>query len=312
MALPPMTLLLVVTCIFALIFFCISFDTLEFQEMGLQYSWVSESLQTEPFDSGRWYLGIGNHFIKFPKMVKSVYLLEDLQAINGGQSWSSRKTNTDFVGPSLSSRTADGLTVRLEVSFQYRLIFDKIYDLYTTLGMNYEHTLVRMAIEQLATSTTKHSAGFFFTNRTAVADEMQKELNDQFEQHAFASVPFFQLRTVHLPNEFEEAIKTTQVRQQEIQIARLEQKKDTVTFQTTVLQAEQKVQVIWNQADAEVQAIVLENDAYCRQFNLTQEIRATALAQIKEASGWNAEQLLAYLRIRAMREHPSEKTTIRL
>jgi len=307
---------LVVGLVAAAVMFLLSFDSLEYQEMGLKYSFVYEHVDTEPVGSGRYFLGIGNRFLKFPKMVKSIYLIGGqtnyyTRRRRGSQSDQPSLTS-QFEGPALQSRTLDGLNVRLEISFQYRLKFEHLYNLYSTLGLNYEDTLVRMAIEQLTTSTTKHPAHFFFTNRTTVGREMHRELREHFDKHAFSDVPFFQLRTVHLPKDFEDAIKTTQVKQQEIQIATLEQSRNTVAFETRVLQAEQQVYVLQHQAEAEVQSIQVKNDAYCRQFKLTQGLQATALKELTGASSWNSEQLLSYLRIRAVREHPSDKTTIRI
>jgi hypothetical protein len=280
------------------VLFCFSFGTVEYQEIGLNYSWISQTVEASPYSNGRYYLGIGNHFIKFPRMVVSIFFLNDL--------------SQDAHGPALRSRTKDGLNVELEISFQYRLKPMDVHDMYQTLGEGYESTFVRMAIEQLTSAATKHDAHFFFTNRTTISNEMHKTLEDHFNRSAFAEVPFFQLRTVHLPSEFEDAIKETQVKQQEIQIAQLEQKTKTVTFQTKVLQAEQAVKVLNNQAEAEAASIAAHNDAYNKQYAYTQDLQTTSLQKLKAASGWNSVELLEYLRVRAVREHPSELTTIRL
>jgi len=281
-----------------IILFLLSFDTLEYQEMGLNYSWISETVEDKPYTSGRYYLGLGNHFIKFPKMVKQVCFIDEIME--------------DTKGPALQSRTRDGLNVRLEVSFQYRIKFEKLYELFTTLGQNYQQTFLRMAIEQLTTAATMHDAHFFFSNRTIISTEMHKMLNSHFQEHAFSEIPFFQLRTVHLPTEFEGAIRDTQVKQQDIQTAIQEQKTNRVSFRTKVLQAEQEVKVLKNQADGEAAAILAQNDAYCKQYRFTQTLQQTALKQLMTSAGWTSKQLLEYLRIRAVRDHPSEKTTIRM
>eukprot|EP00929_Paragymnodinium_shiwhaense_P029127 TRINITY_DN16765_c0_g1_i1.p1 TRINITY_DN16765_c0_g1~~TRINITY_DN16765_c0_g1_i1.p1 ORF type:complete len:299 (+),score=74.83 TRINITY_DN16765_c0_g1_i1:105-1001(+) len=290
---------IIVTAITLVVIFFLSFDTLEYQEIGLNYSWISETVEDKPFTSGRYYLGLGNHFIKFPKMVVTISFVDD----DGGQATQ---------GPALQSRTKDGLNVRLEVSFQYRLKLNDLYKLYSTLGPKYEQTFVRMAIEQLTTAATLHPAHFFFTNRTSISQEMKSMLDDHFQKHAFAEVPFFQLRTVHLPQEFEDAIKDTQVKQQEIQIAMLEQKTNKVSYETTVLQAEQAVKVMRNQAEAEAKAIMAQNEAYCTQYKVTQDLQSEALRKLMQSAGWDSKQLLEYLRIRAVRDHPAERTTIRL
>lgn len=287
----------VVAAISLAVLFFFSFDTLEYQEYGLNLSRISETVERKPYTSGRYYLGIANHFIRFPRMVNSV-LFSDEDA--GAKQ-----------GPALQSRTRDGLNVRLEVSFQYRLKFEKVYDLYSTLGKDYEPTFLRMAIEQLATAATDHSAHFFFTNRTAISAVMHQRLNDHFQERAFSEVPFFQLRTVHLPHDFEEAIRETQVKQQDIQIATLEQKTKTVTFKTRVLQAEQDVKVLVNQAEAEAASIKATNKAYCKQYKVTQDLQTSALSQLAKTSDWNAAQLLHYMRIRALRNHPSDKSMVR-
>lgn len=290
--------IVVVVAITSILIFFMSFDTLEYQEMGLNFSWISETVQPKTYSSGRYYLGIGNHFIKFPAMVKSVFFLDDMSPTTQG--------------PALQSRTHDGLNVRLEVSFQYRLQFNDCYKLYTTLGLDYEKTLVRMAIEQLTTAATLYNAHNFFNNRTTIGQEMHKHLESHFKMHAYSEVPFFQLRTVHLPDDFESAIQETQVKQQEIQIAVAEQSQNKVRYETKVLQAEQAVQVMRNQGEAEAQAILTANDAFCRQYNVTQNLQSEALKKLMEAANWKPKQLLEYLRIRAVREHSPDRTTIKM
>lgn len=291
----PLVIVVVVTSVIILF---LSFDTLEYQEMGLNYSWISETVESESYPSGRYYLGVGNHFIKFPSMVKSVFFLDD------------QSPNTQ--GPALQSRTRDGLNVRLEVSFQYRLGFKTLYKLYTTLGEQYEQVLVRMAIEQLTTAATIHNAHNFFNNRSVIGEEMHKRLENHFKLHAYAEVPFFQLRTVHLPDDFEAAIQDTQVKQQEIQIAQAEQSQNKVAYETTVLQAMQAVRVMANQGEAEAASIMAQNDAFCRQYEVTQSLQSQALSKLMSAANWKSTQLLEYMRIRAVREHDASHTTIKL
>lgn len=284
---------------FFLIVFFLSFDTLEYQELGLNYSLISETVEKHTYRAGRYYLGIGNSFIKFPQQVQSVNFERG--------SFQRRYTNT-----ALKSRTRDGLTVTLEVSFQYRLKPEKLYDLFMTLGMEYEDIFVRMAIEQLTAAATLHDAHNFFDNRTFIGQEMHNLLNLHFQEHVFADVPLFQLRTVHLPGDFEAAIQTTQVTQQEIQIAVAEQKQRKVQFETKVLKARQKVNVLNNQASGQAEAILASNAAYTSTYILTQTLQAKAMRTLMEAASWTPAQLLEYLRIRAVSEHPSGRTTIKM
>eukprot|EP00439_Symbiodinium_sp_Y106_P013578 s2913_g1.t4 len=250
-----------------ILLFIFSFDSLEYQQIGLNYSFLSESVEKEPYKPGRYYLGVTNRFIKFPRTVQSISFIDD---------WAE-----GLQGPALQSRTKDGLTVLLEVSFQYKLIFSQLYSLWATLGHDhYETTFTRMAMEQLSTATTHHNAHFFFRNRTYVSREMHRKLDEHFRKHALSEVPFFQLRTVHLPDDFEDAIRETQVQEQHIHIARLEQQKKKVTFATEVLKAEQAVKKINNEAEGEATARLTKNRAYCEQYKFTQEVQADALEHL--------------------------------
>eukprot|EP00913_Durusdinium_trenchii_P018169 g17070.t1 len=179
--------------------FLLSFDSLEYQEFGLNCNYLSESVEKEPYSAGRYYLGIANSFIKFPRTVTLKQRLFEV------------------------CRTKDGLTVHLEVSFQYQLKW-------STLGEDYEKTF------------------------------------GHFRQHAFAEVPFFQLRTVHLPDAFEDAIRETQVQEQHIQIARLEQETKKVTFATEVLKAKQAVQKLQNEVTNQSSVSKDSSCVDCRQM----------------------------------------------
>lgn len=342
------------------------YDCLEYQELGLNYSWLWQQVEDWPYMNGRHYIGVANHFIKFPKMVRSISFVDNVTGTKtacdvfewqftcsdpehlafqgredsgclgackaGGYGCCSLSSNGRCAGgihpvpasfkyraavvcpqgPALQSRTKDGLHVSLEVSFQYRLKPSKLYDLFSTVGTSYEGLLTRIAVEQITIASTKYSANEFFNKRPLIGDEMKEMLDGHFSEHAWSEVPFFQLRTVTLPAEFEDAIQNTQIRQQEIQIASAEQKQNAVKYETSVIQAQQRVRAILLAADAEAVAVLAQNDAYCRQYNLTQQLQREALIRMMGDADWSPEEILQYLRVRAVREHPSDKTTLNI
>jgi len=342
------------------------YDVLEYQEIGLNYSWLWQQVDDWPYSNGRHYIGVANRFIKFPKMVRSISFVDNVTGtktacdafewqftcsdpehlkFRGGEEtgclqacraagYSCCSLNSDGIcsggihpipgtfkyraavicpqGPALQSRTKDGLHVTLEVSFQYRLKPSRLYDLFTTVGTHYEGLLTRVAVEQITIASTQYSANEFFNKRSVIADEMKEMLDGHFRKHAWSDVPFFQLRTVNLPVEFEDAIQNTQIQQQEIQIAFAEQKQNRVRYESTVIQAQQRVRSILLAADAEAASVLASNDAYCRQYNLTQGLQREALVQMMSDADWGSEEILQYLRVRAVREHPSDKTTMNI
>jgi len=288
-----------VCLVFAILLGAFSFDSLEYWEIGLCHSYISEVVQKETYSSGRHYVGLGNHFIKFPRTVVSVLFADD-------------DSSGATQGPGLQSRTRDGLNVRLEVSFQYKLKPDRLFRLYSDLGTDYQEAFIRIAIEQLTTASTMYNARSFFQERSRIAKEMHGLVRTHFETHGFASVPFLQLRTVQLPDMFEDAIRTTQVRQQGINIAKMRQRSSAVSFETDLIKAEQAVKVMKNEATAQATSVIYKNDAYCSQYRFFQETQGEALKNLMQSTGWTPSHLLQYLKIRAVREHPSNQTTIRL
>jgi hypothetical protein len=62
--------------------------------------------------------------------------------------------NAGAVMPSIACRTKDGLALNLEVSFQYRVIPDKLYSIYNTFGLEMETVLLRMAIDTISDVAT--------------------------------------------------------------------------------------------------------------------------------------------------------------
>ena len=54
---------------------------------------------------------------------------------------------------------------------------------------------------------TNYSAYEFFMNRTTIGSAMAINLNDFYENQLHSTIEFFQLRSVDLPDEFENAIQ---------------------------------------------------------------------------------------------------------
>jgi len=59
--------LVVVVAIIVGILIGISFSTLEYNELGLDYNSFTKVIDPVPYQSGRHMLGIGHEFIKFPR-----------------------------------------------------------------------------------------------------------------------------------------------------------------------------------------------------------------------------------------------------
>jgi len=74
-------------------------------------------------------------------------------------------------------------------------------------------------------------------DRGPIKDDFMKSLNKQFRKVVYADVQFLQLRTVDLPNLFEDSIQVSEVKRQDIQKAYAELSKVTVEVDTRIKSA---------------------------------------------------------------------------
>merc|ERR1712187_582532 len=149
----------------------------------------------------------------------------------------------------------------LKISFQYQINPKKLYQMYTQFGPQYHQVFVKMGVDLLTISATKHDARDFFVNRTMIGAMMEQTLKEHFEKNAMVDVPLFQFQAVKLPEKFEAAIKATQVAEQKIKRVHAEQSTKIVEFETLVIQAQRYVQVQQQQATSIAQSIALQNAA---------------------------------------------------
>eukprot|EP00933_Yihiella_yeosuensis_P019152 TRINITY_DN15540_c1_g2_i1.p1 TRINITY_DN15540_c1_g2~~TRINITY_DN15540_c1_g2_i1.p1 ORF type:complete len:327 (+),score=53.70 TRINITY_DN15540_c1_g2_i1:40-981(+) len=273
-----------------------SLASLEYTEIGLNYSWFSSDVDTQGYGAGLYLLGPGHSFIRFPSTVQTIQFSNE-RGSSGGM---------------LRSRTSDGLEVSLEVSFQYQLNVTSAYDLYHKFGTDYERIYVNMAMDLLTRVATIYNASQFFSDRQKIALGMEEELKSHFGTDGYCSIPFFQLRSVDLPKAFDDAIQDTEVKKQDIQTAQAEYGNQEVQMQTQVLQALQQAKAIALKANASAQTILLNMNAYVKQFALAQELQAESLKPLYGKLNKDEKLLLEYMSVRALRDHPAQHTVVNL
>jgi hypothetical protein len=278
----------------AVLFFC-SWGSLEYTEYGLNYSMVTRTVEQKGYKAGRYFLGVGHHFIVFPATVTTIQFADDA------------KSDASM----LKSRTKDGLEVELEASLQYLIDNERLFDLYMKYGRRYHSIFVRMATDILTTAATQYTANEFFTDRSSIGLDMTEMLEQRFQERCFVTVPFFQLRTVILPKKFEESIQDTEVKKQDIQTANAQQQSLLVEYETKVIQAKRTVEVLEQEGQANARSVQLANDAYCEQLNASVALQAEAYHKmLKTTFKGDTLALLRSMHIRAMRDHTSGTTII--
>jgi len=211
-----------VTCITATVLLLLGFSSLEATELGLDYSWISKTVDPHMRENGLYFLGIGHSFFKFPKNVQTKEFSKERNANRGP----------------IQSRTSDGLEVVLEISFQYVLQPENLYNLFMTFGTHYHGIFSNIAIDLLTEEATRYTAYDFFMDRGKIKDDFQAQLNKIFSKVCYSNIQFLQLRSVDLPSLFEQSIQESEVRKQDIQKAYAELNKVRVEVDTKIKAAE--------------------------------------------------------------------------
>lgn len=295
----------IISAIVAIIVIINSFDSLDAAQIGLDFNRILSRVdETRGYGNGRYWLGIGHRFIKYPSAVQSIKFSSEPDA-----DWQE-----------LRSRTSDGLEVKLEVEFNFQLsLFNagaddtpSLVSLYNRYGGpdDYRKFFTLLAIDELTQLATRYNASTVFSQRDRVGDDMKMELNDLFGREAFCNVTNVQLKTLTLPPTFEEAIRETQVAAEKKRTATAERSNQVVSAETEVLQSEQEAERIQIDAQAAAETIRVNNEAFIAQFLFSQGLQAERLSVIYDQLDRNETLLMDYLNMRAVRDHPSDRAVI--
>lgn len=276
-------------CSFMLLIF--GFASLEATEFGLNYSWISKNISPQIKENGLYYIGVGHSFIKFPKTVQTIEFSLNKNANQGP----------------IQSRTSDGLEVTLEISFQYILQPDKIYTLYNKYGNNYNKVFQNIAVHILTEEATKYTAYNFFMDRGKIKDDFQLELDKKFNEICYATIQFLQLRSVDLPNLFEESIQESEVKKQDIEKAKAEQNKVKIEMDTKIKAAEFQKNVVINVAEGEAEAIFKQNQADVESLVKTQETQIMVYKNLKNTLGLDNKKLLELIKSKMIKDYSNKE-----
>ena len=286
----------VISCITGIVLIILGFSSLEATEYGLDYSWLSKTISPQVLGNGLYFLGIGHSFIKFPKNVQTVEFSKELNA------------NRNAV----ESRTLDGLEVTLEVSFQYVLQPENLYKLYNKFGNEFKRVIQNVAIDVLTEEATSYTAYNFFMDRGKIKDDFQKHLDQRLNITCFSNVVFLQLRSVYLPNLFEQAIQESEVKKQDIQKANAELNKVRVEIDTLTKSATIGKNVTINLAQGEADSILMQNEANVLSLKRVQDSQTEAYSLFKSKLNIDNEGLLGYIKAKLIKEYEGNGLAINL
>jgi hypothetical protein len=214
-------------------------------------------------------------------------------------------------GP-IESRTSDGLEVIIEISFQYVLQQENLFKLYNKYGARYYIVFQNVAVDILTEEATKYTAYDFFWDRGRIKEDFQRKLDQMLNVICYANIQFLQLRSVDLPNLFEEAIQESEVKKQDIKKAEAELNKVKVEVDTKIKSATFQKNVAINIAEGEANAILQQNAANVISLKKVQDAQSEAYKKMKVKLSLTNADLLNLIKTKLVKNYDGNNLALNI
>lgn len=281
-----------------------SWDTLTPTEYGLLKNTISGAVDlTQVYTNGRHLVGPTQGFIKFP-----AERLTLSYGSNPGDDQVVIPARTGADGDSTSS--SGGQPVQLSVSFQYRLVPQKIPQLFSTFSQAYETSYLRFAQQAVTNVAQSYTPRMFWENRAAIEQNLLTVVNSSLWTQGFAIVEHLQLRSVGFQSSYETTITNIQLQDQLTVTKSYQQLSTQVMTEIDIMQAETNAEIVEINADATRQRDVIIGAAEAAALEKEQSTRAYMYKQMKEHLGWTGKDFLQYVKMKALNVQPQAKVTV--
>lgn len=263
-----------------------SFKTLGPLEAGLKINTVTQTISTDTiYTSGRYFLGLTNSFIVYPTTLQSVEF-----------------SDSSPDAPALQASTAEGQSIILELSFQFRVRVAALGALYRKYTLSYKSRYISVAESLLKNQAVLYSASDYFTRRREIAEVFHSALHNELYVNHFSAVEHFQLRkfsfktqTTGSVSTADQSILTKLIKEQNVQTASINQNSTLVRATTAVIQSQAANEVVVINAQAASLSKVIVQEANARGISIALNATAKAYALLKERLGYSSPELLYHL-----------------
>ncbi|CAE7194141.1 unnamed protein product [Symbiodinium sp. CCMP2592] len=258
----------------------LSVQLLQPTEVALKYNWLLQTIGDEVVATpGINFVGPFTSYVRYPKTIQTLEY---------------NQVHRDL----LDGRTADGLPLILGLSFQYRLMPERIRDLffaYENEYGDYERIFKLTGMHMITEMATKFTAYQFFNEKQKIAEDMRLHLNEYFSKHLFATVESLQIQEDDLPEAFTTTILTAATSKQNITRMSKTMAAKIVEFQTARQIAEAQANVTIQKAIGDQHRIMQNGRADAAIIEAYVEAELTAYGKIHGELGLSGEDLINYI-----------------
>jgi len=248
------------------ILFAVSFGTLDPSEVGIRYNNnLVEIDQNKVYNNGRYFLGLGSWFVKFPAQLQTI------------------EFNDEGFRGSIAAWSKEKQTVNLDISFGFKIDRNRVIDIYRRYDHDYAEVFAQIAVAVVKDVAIRYEASDFFVNRRAIAEQMKRTLRVRLKEE-YATLEVFNLRGIDIPDKFERKIVEKVVQAQEERTA------EEIRL-TNVLRA--KIEVIKARGDAQINLTL--STAQAERKRLIQEATSLGQAKLREQEAISYQSLQSAL-----------------
>jgi len=250
---------------------------------------------------GRNFIGFWNSYLEFPSTLQSLEWLSSAPTTK----------STRDLSP-MDVRTKDGLMVTLGVCAQYRLVREKVPDLYRQHKMSYESAFISSLRSAFQVLIADYTSEELWTQRQAVATAMKAECDNVCSTVMYGWLTCWGVQMLELDLEpgIEKRITDRQVQEQLQEYEKMKQIATQIRAQTRVIETEYDRNITVVNARANADAYQVKQQAIAdAEFN-TQKAQADSLQIISNtvkngATPMNSKQLLSYVEKVALLSNPN-------
>ena len=145
------------------------------------------------------------------------------------------------------SSTKDMQTVNTTVAVNYSVNKETANILYKEVGKDYEEVIINPAIlESIKSSMAQYTAEELITKRAEVSNKIQSTLNEKITNRGF-TITEFNLTNIDFSEEYDKAIESKAVKQQEVVTAKAELEKAKIDNEKKIENAKAEAEVMKQQ-----------------------------------------------------------------
>jgi len=220
----------------------LSFSIVKEDEYGLRFNMATGKFSDEVDEMGRHFVSLGRFHVTFPRRYTTINFL------NGG----------DFPPSSVWSNT--GQNIYTDISFDIRLVKEKLHSFYYEFGKNWKPFIMRIAYSRIKDVTTGFSTQPFFEARSTIQQAMFNKVSTDLSTLTNGSIEVMnlQLREISLEPSYENTIEDKLIE---------EQNNDILATNKTIAEINKDIEIVYSNASnsiREAQAAIRSQAAETR------------------------------------------------